>query len=381
MIKVKKIDILKFLLYIFIMIPFFEMNALNYLSNLYGKIINIWVLFSFLIILLLFLKQNRFSKYYIILFIFYLLLTISTFINSGDIKSCLSIIIKSLSLCFLFDYGIKNDKDIFLKTVEYLLFILIFLNLCSILIFPSGLYIDTAGYTQNWLLGYKNTHIMYIFPFLLVTLLRNYMEKDKISIKSIIFICVSVFSTIIVNNSTALIGLIIIIILMIFKNKILTSNFFSLKNYFITYICLFISIVILKLQNIFSFIIVDLLKKDLTFTGRTYIWNSVIELIKKKPLLGYGNNIFVFNKHILSTHNTILDILYKTGIFGMIPYLLLCLIIIKKVQFEKNKFSFIISTFLFSLFIMMLTEAYTINFYFYVFIIALNIKEFSNESR
>ena len=119
MIKVKKIDILKFLLYIFIMIPFFEMNALNYLSNLYGKIINIWVLFSFLIILLLFLKQNRFSKYYIILYIFYLLLTISTFINSGDIKSCLSIIIKSLSLCFLFDYGIKNDKDIFLKTVEY----------------------------------------------------------------------------------------------------------------------------------------------------------------------------------------------------------------------------------------------------------------------
>ena len=50
----------------------------------------------------------------------------------------------------------------------------------------------------------------------------------------------------------------------------------------------FYGIVLLRLQNIFSFIIQNILGKDLTFTGRTRIWDNAIEFIKARFIIGYG---------------------------------------------------------------------------------------------
>ncbi|MDA8092021.1 MAG: O-antigen ligase [Nitrospiraceae bacterium] len=72
--------------------------------------------------------------------------------------------------------------------------------------------------------------------------------------------------------------------------------------------------------------------RDETFTGRTYIWEVVLDNIKKRPLFGYGyqafwaanaGNIMPFYYHstIPHSHNGFLDIWIDLGLTGLIIYI------------------------------------------------------------
>lgn len=74
-------------------------------------------------------------------------------------------------------------------------------------------------------------------------------------------------------------------------------------------------------------------------SGRTYIWSNVLELIKEKPILGYGldtltyhfpqndinkrSGIYDENTLIDKPHNLYLGIMYGTGLFGLISFILI----------------------------------------------------------
>ena len=104
--------------------------------------------------------------------------------------------------------------------------------------------------------------------------------------------------------------------------------------------------------------------KDITFTGRVYIWDAVILKFLNHPLLGYGLLPFVYVKRgifpIYSTHNFFLDILYKTGITGMI-YL-----------YREKMVAKVLTTFVFGFSIMLLVEAYPFIYVFYLLVICYN---------
>lgn len=79
--------------------------------------------------------------------------------------------------------------------------------------------------------------------------------------------------------------------------------------------------------------LLGLLGKDLTLTGRTKIWSTVIEYIKQKPWFGYGyasfwkseyGEIFRNNfswKAIPHSHNSFLELLLALGFFGLVLFL------------------------------------------------------------
>ncbi|MFR3202482.1 MAG: O-antigen ligase family protein [[Clostridium] leptum] len=66
------------------------------------------------------------------------------------------------------------------------------------------------------------------------------------------------------------------------------DKLFNFRNYLILNILLFFVIVIFRMQNLFAFLIEDILHKNLTLTGRTVIWDRTLELIGEKPILGHG---------------------------------------------------------------------------------------------
>lgn len=81
-------------------------------------------------------------------------------------------------------------------------------------------------------------------------------------------------------------------------------------------------------------IVVDVLGKDLTLTGRTDLWMSVLEMIKQRPWLGYGYQAFwngldgpsavVWRAEawrVPDAHNGFLDLLLQLGIVGMVVFL------------------------------------------------------------
>lgn len=82
-------------------------------------------------------------------------------------------------------------------------------------------------------------------------------------------------------------------------------------------------------------IVVDVLGKDLTLTGRTDLWMTVLEMIRQRPWLGYGYQAFwnglngpsavVWRAEawqVPDAHNGFLDLLLQLGIVGMAVFLI-----------------------------------------------------------
>lgn len=183
------------------------------------------------------------------------------------------------------------------------------------------------------------------------------------------------------GSSTLLVGLFLTLIFMALKKIFIHKKIMNVYSYIITYITAFLGIIILRIQNWFSFIIVNVLKRDLTFTGRIFIWDYVIEFIKFKPILGYGveNTIIRYSKTKIwksfHAHNMFLEILYKTGLIGFIIFLKIISLSANELNKTKNE---LISKFvawqLFSFMILLLMEAYSFIYIFYIFVFAFNIK-------
>lgn len=84
-----------------------------------------------------------------------------------------------------------------------------------------------------------------------------------------------------------------------------------------------------------EFIVVEKLGKDLSFTGRTVLWELVIEMIKQHPLLGYGYSAFWRglagpSAYVVTAaqwtaphaHNGFLDLLLNVGLLGGTVFIL-----------------------------------------------------------
>lgn len=79
-------------------------------------------------------------------------------------------------------------------------------------------------------------------------------------------------------------------------------------------------------------------------SGRVYIWSYIMDLVKDRPMLGYGLDTLIYNfphnnkdaRANLETqevivdkpHNMYLGILYGTGIIGFVAFLALILIVV-----------------------------------------------------
>ena len=142
---------------------------------------------------------------------------------------------------------------------------------------------------------------------------------------------------------------------------------------------------IFRLQNLFEFLIVDVLHRNLTLTDRVFIWDCVIEYIKHKPLFGYGyeyKSIRLLKTNPISyhAHNQILEIIYQTGFLGLICISLIVYESIKSLnKYKSYKLSKFLILSLFILLIMMLTEAYAYNTFIYICVLCSNfnyIEEF-----
>ena len=109
------------------------------------------------------------------------------------------------------------------------------------------------------------------------------------------------------------------------------------KDYFVACILFFvafglvIALIVARPDFLFA-----LLEKDVTLTGRTEIWDAVLDSIAKRPLLGYGYQAFWLGfqgesyRIILAVtwalgqaQNGFLDVLLEMGLAGLVPVLLI----------------------------------------------------------
>lgn len=376
-IKFQKNTILIYLLYLFLIFPFFKPMYLTTFPFI-NKIYNLLQVVNFILIIIFTLKDKKVSKVNMLIILFNMILMLSTILNNGNLEEVITSSMRLISLCLLIELAIRRNPKEFLRVFEFLLSVLIIINMLSIFLYPDGMYISSVtGYSSNWFLGFKNTHILYILPTLIISIINSYIDGEKISKRTIILFLVALISSIKVWSATSLVAIFLLIFFLILIKVLKKHNF---KMLFLTYIVAFFSIIIFRLQNIFKYIIVDILGKDLTFTGRTFIWDYVIEYIKAKPILGYGYEYGAirfakgYNYHSYHAHNIILEILYQTGICGLIIIILIMKLIIKKLEeYKQNAIAKILAFALFIYMIMMLMEAFSFEYFFYIFTLCYSV--------
>lgn len=354
----------EFIIFITYLVLILSSSTYTNFLNSYSSLLNILSIGITIFIIALYILKRQYSKFVIIYLIYIIFGYISCmcgFYSSTSIF--VDTYMKITSIILLTDLLLKNDCKITLKILKIIFLIIIFINTITIILFPNGLY-ETNLYTNNWFLQYDNLHIFIFMPAMLISIISDKLEYNKISISTLFLLLMITFSVYYCFSANTVVAYTLFLIYIIFYKYINKIKVFNSVTYFIVYIVTFLFFSLLQLQNSISTFIVNILNKNLTFSGRTALWNTIIYYIKKKPILGYGietNKIFtakmgsIFFTH---AHNTIFDILYKGGMVSLCIFMYLILLVIKELnKFKNNNLSKLVSFSLLCCFLMMNFES------------------------
>ncbi|MGF9775894.1 O-antigen ligase family protein [Priestia aryabhattai] len=353
---------------IFLILP--HLSIYYFKLEQFRPVIFIWQ--STVILLALFLIYRQINTFNILM-IFYMVIVMLSAVVHGTLSfGVLYTIGVFLSFCIYISYAIKNFNE-FITGLYYLLTSVAILNFLTMLL--HGITIASNG-DYAYLLGGKNAISLTLLPTIPLIYLYSYTIYHRLKLFPLIVILICIISTYLSESGTGIVVSLLTIIFVLFPKKLLPSFYTYLLAYFIT----FFSIVIFRLQEIlFGDFIVDVLHKDMTFTGRTYIWDLVLNALKNSWFLGLGRgNSFISNNFInlSETHNGILEVLMFSGIMGCLLFSLILLIVGKKLFLKrKHIFSKILSFSIFTYLIIGLTESvfYKIEFWI-LLIISYNIE-------
>lgn len=331
------------------------------------------------IILYLYLKRQRFSKIIIIQLVFQLVLLITTLINSGNVYNQCLTAISVISFYLIVELMIKDNCVNFLNVMLLCSEILVYINLITLFIFPYGMYRDWTY--RNWFLGTDNQHIGTILVAIFIALI--YIKFFEKRVRPTLLIIACIVSIWMRWSATAVGGLLVFGILYIVAIKNY-NRLFNFLNYMIVIGGIFLFIILLRLQNYFQFFIEDVLGKDLTFTGRVYIWDAGIMWIKRSWLYGYGVESYALHAQKTlypSMHNTFLEYMYQGGIILIFVFFVLNFVIGKKLmENPSNIYTRIVSATIFTFYFMMQFEVYSSIYIEMVIVLAFFIKELIRQS-
>ncbi len=332
-------------------------------------------------------KRKKFLYYSIIIFLPFFAMLISAYFKEGDYWVILGWFYPILGmLSLLLIKCVNREKTIyFIRVIANLYLLLLVVNFVFLVFYPDCFLSDKGG-GDAYFLGLENQIGYPILKGLCFILLDYFFTKGKMRLY--VYLIIHVCTLLIIFSGSNLIGLFcMLLFLFCYPFKEIVSSI-SLNKILIVIVSMYIVVFVfgnlsslLKL-DISQYIIVDVLGKDDTLSGRTAIWDMAIHDFFDDPLLGHGaqadTNVFYFPSKnsrgvYLSAHNQVLQSLYECGLLQfifMIPLIRVFGQSLKKSErFVDLSFK---STFICT-FIMYMGEAPGLNKIFYIMVIAIVI--------
>ncbi|MDU5107128.1 O-antigen ligase family protein [Clostridium sp.] len=290
-------------------------------------------------------KRIKIRKY--IITILFLIFTGCTLIWTPDKFEALKLYINLIGpITYFILFFMINDKMKGIKILFNYCIMIVITDILSLTILGNVGYMGTGSeHVFRGIHLSRSTMIIYlnfcIFIFLYYySLVKNKDYKEKY--KAIIFILISLLLVLLSKSSTGVVTIALFIpLLFVMSRKRLSKIILSLS---------IISAILLPLMNITSEFInklmIGMLGKTLTFSGRKYIWSYALEELTNNPIRGNGFNsteyllkgkvIPIYERVASHTHNGFLELFLQTGFIGLI--LLISIIIITyRYTFKLNK--------------------------------------------
>lgn len=260
----------------------------------------------------------------LISFLFFLALDcLVTTVNKGNTTQMYINAMTLTAMATMFMTAAENGSYTFVKVASLTLETLILINFITIIVFPEGLY-NFTSVNHHYFLGSRNVMMRTIFPGVGFSVLRSKIETNRVTIRTLLIMVTAGISLVLVWSATALFAYVAFcVFLFLFQIKGI-PKWFTVKKCYLLALAVFLGIVVFRLQDIFSPIIVSILNKDTTFTGRTLLWDAGMLNIAGSPIFGYGlehletiaAKLYRFTDYD-SCHNLFLDLLYQNGLLGV----------------------------------------------------------------
>lgn len=316
-----------------------KIGCLSYVSSTINLV---WFCISILTFIYTFsvlIINKKINKFDMIVFLFYFILIFSTLINSGSINDLVKEVISFFSLYYVIRYGIeKNAKDFVNVFSKYIMFLTLTNTLSTIIYYPSSMFRDNNN--PIFFCGGDNTAVRLYLIAILFYFMNCKLNKKKIKFPFLPLLNLLVFSIIRDLGGGKVCFMIMFLgILYLMKGTKMPKK--VMKNIILVNILLFILLVITNKMEIFKFLIVNVLHRNLSLTDRTVIWDITINKIFNKPIIGYGMiDGLKFQSMLpyitgINAHNTYLMILFDGGIVLFSVFLLI--MIFASVKFDKIK--------------------------------------------
>lgn len=323
----------------------------NLFQGPFKYFLHIMIIIISLASIVLYVRHARLNAFIICLSLYCVSMIVSTILNNGNVMSVLLVlpdfpIIKILGMCALVTFWMSKKPITCCNILcPYFICILI-INLFTILLFPGGIYI--TGQDENYFLGFDNTHCVVYYLAITVGFLRDRIRagdsnRIKISRQTVVIISIVHICTLICKSGTSLIQLAMFDFLVVFSyrsRKVFRLNFKKaiIVNLLFSFFLIF---EFAKRGNRWiSFIAVNVLHKDPTFTSRIYIWEKAKYYIARNIWIGYGWDIDAARARLLTAHEHYhAHNQYLTDLFyGGIPMLLLLLLLVFLLAFKLDSY-------------------------------------------
>lgn len=281
-----------------------------------------------------------------------------------------------LSFVFVQYVIAKGELRVFFNYLFYVLLVYIVLSDITMLIF--GIHESGAGY----FLGNKFT-VSYLHMFLAVIYrvrqraVANIVNNRKYTL----FLLWTILVSFLVHCSTAFMGTAILVMLDLsdfLRKRILYNESAYIVLITCSILFAFFYPVILSIPFV-QYLIVDVLGEDLTLTGRTFIYDAVLNVVEISPLWGFGIDnayqLLQFLYRFPNAQNGFINLFLEQGLMGTIAVLLVMFYLVKyQIKRKLNNYTSAFLSLLFVLITMAFVEI-TIDLWFIFLLTLLQITD------
>lgn len=342
------------------MLPFFKPASLQFIIPDLEELFDMCRIFSFIVIVVIYLYNRKYSKLIFTLILYQGILLFSTALHHGDYWRLAVNSGTVISFTMITEIVLKQNPKLFFRSILLVYSVLIPADFILYLIYPNGL-VRSSGHTFHFL-ETRNSFAHFFIPIIVCLCIYAAYYNHKFTFLSLFTILCGSARLVMTWSATGVVSLMIIVIYIGLIYKSNYGRFLDICKYYIAFLICQIGFVFIRVQKYFSYIIEVLLKKSLTFTGRTEIWDLSFRLIKKSPILGYGvyegSGLIWWNNGYYYSHNGILEVLLQGGVVALIVFIILFIIAaLPLYKYRTHYISGIISTGIFSVLVIMLAEA------------------------
>lgn len=265
---------------------------------------------------------------------------LSTFIFGGKINRWFVYWLPSATMALLVASTCRCFYRELLMAVLAVTLVLEIFNFGSVLVFPEGMWeTDKVAKSGNFFFDHRNNAYKLLFPMLLCSALLDQLRSKRVGVRTVLLTVLAYAQVLLAPSATSLVALTLLVVFFLLVQweivrrvvngfTLLAASFFS-----------FIFIVVLRFQDALSFFVVDALHKNLTFTGRTFVWDKVFEMFDDvfHILFGYGvsgyKDLVIDGRPYSHAHNEFLDVWLNGGLVAVV-FLLLMLFLLSRALFE-----------------------------------------------